>query len=460
VLLFGLLTALFSSWGSFGNLNIANFNNVPLHLVGRDAPKSMFFFLFFALAIPCFAIALAGFSLISRKNLFNSVIAQTMGGLWLMGLFGFGMTAGKYADNYRRSGSFEKTINLQMANSTPTFAISDNENWENYNEVEYYIEANTNENIEVVQKFEANGTDEEQAKVNAQAIKHKINQTDSIFTFDRVFELDSKAKYRIQELDETLKLPKGKVFYITRVFAAHIHNFDLNWDNIDWEIKENRVKGNDAARFRFNQNGNLETLDKNAKNTNRDEDGRFIKEFSLNNFNSLTFTGNLIVEIEEGTSTKVTAIYENEDILEYLKVSQTGDNLMAEFAKENETMTIKIQMPNIANLKLQDQVTVKIGDFNLSKINIELFNSSHLEIEGKTNLMNLVMRDQSRFDGFDFEAEEAQITSSNQSVCNVSVTKKLKAEAIDQSNITYNGDPRNLQMNPNGQATIAKKDDE
>ncbi len=459
----GLVIALFSSWGAFGDLPLAQFGNTPLHIIGQDAPKAMFFFLFFAIAIPFLGLALAGISIVSKRNIFNPVILQTMGGLWLMGLLGAGMSASKYASNFKRSGSIEKTLNYQTAAKTPTFDISDNEGWDNYNEVHFYIEANNGSDLEVNELFEARGATEEQAQLNTQTIKYNIKQEDSLITFDRTIELTPKAKYRNQELTATLNIPKEKVFYLTRRFAAHFSNFNLDWDTVNWDNKTNKVKGNAAARFKFDMEGNLVPIDKNEKaEKNIDENGQYFKEYSFNNFNSLELSGNLKVEIIEGPISKIVANSYSEDILSQLNISQENSKLKANFNhedNEDSDIRIRITLPKVNYLQLADQVSAKLMNINTETLKIKLSNNGKLEIDGKTNKLELELRDQSNFDGVNLKSMEAEISSYNQSKANINVENKLKAEAFDQSEIEYMGSPKNVNLSPNGQSKILKAED-
>jgi phage shock protein PspC (stress-responsive transcriptional regulator) len=463
ICLLALVAALFSSWGAFGDFPIATFGDVPLNLVARDAPRSLFFFGFFASAIPFLVLALAGFSLVSKKNIFNSVIVQTLGGLWIMGIFGAGMAASKYANNFKRFGTYEKIQTITTPGKTPTLDISDNEGWGTYNDVSYRLEVSNEADIQVLQKFEAYGPTEEQAQKNAQSIEYKITQTDSLLIFKRNLELGPTTNFRKQELKTTINIPKDKIFYITRQFAADFDNFDIDWNNVNWDIKANKVKGHAAARFKFDNNGNLEIIDK-EENAKRDDEGTYTKEYSFDKFNSLELNGNIIVEIEEGNQTSVIARAINENSLDNLKLSMNDETIKTTFLDndddENDEIILKITMPNIQNIKLEDQANVTIRNISSKKINIKLKNNSALKIEGKTEKLNLELRDQSTFKGANLKAEKVDITSHNQSSAKVKAINSLKAEANDESEIEYIGKPIVLVKSTNNQSTISKISEE
>ncbi len=458
----GLITALFSSWGAFGDLPIGQIGDTPLHLIGRDAPKSMFFFLFFATAIPFLALGLAGFSLVTKRNIFNPVILQTMVGLWLMGILGSGMSASKYANNFKRSGTVEKSLSYATNQNTPTLDISDNEGWENYNEVRFYIEAGDTNQILINEEFEAKGTTEEQAKLNTKAIQYKIVQDDSLLIFNRVIELVANAPFRDQDLTATIKIPKEKTFVLTRRFAAHLNNFDADWDKVNWEIKANRVKGNDAARFKFDKNGSLVVLDQKEaeQEKNIDENGQYFKEFSFNNFNSLNLRGNLDIEIEYGQNAKVVASSSSENKINDLNISQENETIKANYNNvsddEDRTIHLKITLPNIKNLEIADQVEANIKGIDFENLNVKLTNNAKLEIDGKVKFLKLDINDQANFNCLNLKADEVEIFAKNQSNAKFSVETKLKAEAIDQSEIEYKGNPKNVNLSPNGQSKISK----
>ena len=463
--LVALVTALFSSWGMFGDLPIGVIDNVPMHIIAKDAPNTLFFFLFFAIAIPFLALAMAGFTIITRKNIFNSTILQTLGGLWLMGILGASISASKFAVNFKRNGTIEKTLSYQMSEKTPTLDISDNEGWENYHDVNFDLEPATGNEVEVLEKFEARGATTEIAQKNASLIKYNIKQTDSLLVFDRTFELDENAGFRNQELRTIINIPKEKVFYLSREFAGHM-NINIPWETINWEIKANRIKNKDAARFKFNQNGDLECIDKNPEATkNMDENGNYFKEFPFNNFEEMEFAGNIEVEIVEAQNSKITVHTENDNNFNDFKFEQMGSKIVGKFHENNgegddeDKMYIKIEMPKFGKIKLADQTFMKINNTNQIDLKISMSNQAKLEIAGKSNNLELEIHDNAEFKGDDFEADNVKISSYNQASVVLIAKENIKAEAFDQSKIEYSGSPKNIQLSPNGESEISKKSD-
>jgi phage shock protein PspC (stress-responsive transcriptional regulator) len=460
--LIGLVTLLFSAWGVFGSLPIGVIDNIPMHILSQDAPKTMFFFLFFAIAVPFLALAMAGFVLITKRNIFNAVIFQTLGGLWLMGLLGSAFSASKFAENFKRNGSIEKTISFETGSKTPTLDISDNEGWDNYHDVRFYLEPNSNPKIEVIERFEARGATSEIAQKVASAIKYDIKQADSLITFDRVFTLADNAPFRNQELRATINIPNEKVFYLTRQFVAHLNNFEVDWDSINWEIKTNRVRGNDAARFKFNSVGDLECLDKNPeKIKNIDENGNYYKEYSFNNFNEIEFRGNINLEIVEGPTSKIVVNGDNENQIEEFRINQNGQKLAGNYHEsgnnEDEKISVRIETPNIENIKLAGYAYANIENFMKNKLKVSLSNNSHLKIKGRTEKLELDIHDNAKFEGDEFTTQESKISAYNQSETNLKVENLIKAEAFDQSKIEYTGKPKSIQLSPNGESSISKK---
>jgi phage shock protein PspC (stress-responsive transcriptional regulator) len=462
--LIGLVTALFSSWGAFGDLPIGVIDNVPLHLFAIDAPKSMFFFLFFAIAVPFLALALVGISIIGKKNQFNAVILQTLGGLWLMGILGSSFTASKYATNFKKNGKVEKTVSFDTGLKTPVLDISDNEGWDNYKDVRFYIEANSTNKIELNEIFEARGATIEAAQKNAQLVNHKIDQKDSVLIFDRVVDFANNAPFRFQELKSTITLPKDRTFVITRQFAGHLNNFDLDWDTIDWDIKTNRIKGEEAARFKFDTNGDLKCIDLKPieKEDQADENGQYSKEYSFNNFSNLEFYGDINVEIVEGPNSKITVKADDQNDFNEFRFDQDGRKIVAHFHENdsnenNSPINIKIEAPKYSTIVLTDKANLKISNSTQKDFKIKLSNQSKIEITGKASNLDLEVHDNAEFNGDDFEVENVKISSYNQSQAILKVVTNIKAEAFDQSKIEYIGNPKNVQLSPNGESEISKK---
>ena len=120
-------------------------------------------------------------------------------------------------------------------------------------------------------------------------------------------------------------------------------------------------------------------------------------------------------------------------------------------------ISIRIETPNFSKVTLADNANLKIIDFKQKDLKIKLSNESKVEINGKSQNLALDIHDNAAFSGEEFEVENAVVSSYNQSNSTIKVTKNIKAEAFDQSKMEYSGNPKNVQLSPNGESEIRKK---
>jgi hypothetical protein len=91
--------------------------------LARDASPFMFIAGFLAAIAPAIAVGIAGISLIIRRNIFTSVVWQSLLGIFIIGLFGSMYTGISYAKNFSRSASIQQSSNLDFGKKTPLFII-------------------------------------------------------------------------------------------------------------------------------------------------------------------------------------------------------------------------------------------------------------------------------------------------------------------------------------------------
>lgn len=99
---------------------------------------------------------------------------------------------------------------------------------------------------------EARGEDRRSATERAKAISYKVEQKDSVVTFDDLFTVNASEKFRAQEVTVVLKVPRGKVIHLNK-----------NMENFIWDV-ENVTNTYDAdivnRRWIMNKDG-LECID-------------------------------------------------------------------------------------------------------------------------------------------------------------------------------------------------------
>src|SRR5690606_5349806 len=99
-------------------------------------------------------------------------------------------------------------------------------------------EASNDSSIYVIQDQIAQGSDLENARMNAAMVKLPFSQADTNFYLRRDLEFTPDARFRFQRVEATIRIPRNQ--------TVRIHN-DLYWDN--------EVVGHDSLEL-----GELETF--------------------------------------------------------------------------------------------------------------------------------------------------------------------------------------------------------
>lgn len=102
-----------------------------------------------------------------------------------------------------------------------------------FGKAELNIVQATGDQFEMYIIKKARGEDRKAATERAKAIDYKFVQKDSLITFDELFMVASNEKFRVQEVQVLIKVPRGKVIYLDRTmypFINDIENTTNTWD--------------------------------------------------------------------------------------------------------------------------------------------------------------------------------------------------------------------------------------
>ena len=75
---------------------------------------------------------------------------------------------------------------------------------------------NTGDSVEILISKSARGGDKKEANENAHAIDYKYIQKGNEISFDQIFLVLEGSKFRAQEVDIKIKLPRGMVIYFDK----------------------------------------------------------------------------------------------------------------------------------------------------------------------------------------------------------------------------------------------------
>ena len=309
--IFTLGSGLFIDFPWQGFIEAGNFTDYPIWAFGL--------LMFFAVGIPFFFLALLGFKLLApnMKSIGNAA-KYTLLALWLIAV-SLAISIGiKQASAFAVDGRVvqKETFNLNP-NDTLFIKFKHNDyfakNVEDYNdfqitqdstgmdviysnEVSFKIEK-TDEKLPYIQiEKEAKGKSLSEAKKRAEKIKYSYTIIGNQLVLDNYLVTDLKNKYRDQEIEITLYLPKGTLI---KPDASMRHYDDTDEDFFLWNPDSNndiyRVEDNKvrcincpADENEYNENDSTETsvtINKNGVSVTNDtliNSKNNIKELKMN----------------------------------------------------------------------------------------------------------------------------------------------------------------------------------
>ncbi len=438
VTIIALFFSLFVSMSAIDNMPVYLFD-IPLGLFGRDASSLMLIGGFLAITVPFFVIAWAGISLIIRKNLFTPTIWQSALGVFVVGLLITMYTGVRYAKNFAKESSVEKTLNFPIDSKTPVFEMNNNDydfKWRPNIEIVGY----DGTSIKIEQSFRAKGKDIKDAEKNAMDIDYKIVQTDSTFTFDDKFELKETGRYRKQELDLKIYVPFEKEFVITQNFSFNLENRPDGRYFDDYDAKGNESK---YAKFQFTKDGELVCTNRILKTedeSNNNEGGSQtleVKDFEF--IKSDVNNGICNYEIRQGNEFKVEieGAYDKKELKYEVK-----DNTLLIKNKDNNVLNVRITMPRLKGIILKGgNGESNIRDFSGDDLTVELYDSNILYINGSVKTLTANLKGFVRLQAFDLQAVNANVDATDNTDAEISVKKKMDVKTSGMAKIRYRGEP-------------------
>ena len=99
-----------------------------------------------------------------------------------------------------------------------------------------------NDSIELVITKSSRGSDKREANANARAISYNYSQQGSTVLFDRCFIVDENVKFRKQDVNMILRVPKGKVVKLDKSIANLLDDVDNTTNTYDGDMVDRRWK--------------------------------------------------------------------------------------------------------------------------------------------------------------------------------------------------------------------------
>lgn len=155
--------------------------------------------------------------------------------------------------NFNFTNSVEVEQRLSKGKNDYVFGISGNQLTVIGNVDVDIVESNT-DSIEVVVYYNSQGESKQIANNNAKNIQYQLKQTGNELLLDQIFSVKAGEKFRAQDVDVKIKLPKGKVIVLDKSLKGLLDNVDNvtnTWDgdmiNRRWYMGEKGLSCIDCA---------------------------------------------------------------------------------------------------------------------------------------------------------------------------------------------------------------------
>jgi len=217
------------------------------------------------IGIPVMMLIYAGVKLLFRIRYHNRWLNVSLGILWTIGLIiGFYVTMSTIKQ-FSESSRIKETYTLHDTGDTLIIKMSPgimnvkNMKFENNDDIENYLGNNHNDyffgesnghlsvigyadlniaesesdSIEMTVTRSARGDTKREANENAKAVEYSYRQDKNVLTFDEIFTAAEGSRFRAQDVDIKIKLPKGKVVYFdksVKYLLDDIDNTSNTWD--------------------------------------------------------------------------------------------------------------------------------------------------------------------------------------------------------------------------------------
>jgi len=229
-------------------------------------------------AVPAFMILYGGIKLLFKIKYSNRWLNIGAGLLWLVGFIMATYAGVKTASDFSETSKYKESKTL--VSSAEVFTISalsedklisqykiedlsfDDDNEAHFGHNEYSIgEINnkkvivgfpevrvintTGENIEVIINRKARGKEKRLAYDRAKEVNYNYKMDSTGVVLDEIFYLDGDQKFRMQEIEIIVKVPKGKVIYLDKSLKNVIYDVDNVTNTYDQDMLGRRWTMND-----------------------------------------------------------------------------------------------------------------------------------------------------------------------------------------------------------------------
>ncbi|SHL04614.1 PspC domain-containing protein [Hymenobacter psychrotolerans] len=465
-----------------------------------------------ATAIPSLAMLLLGIGLLLRRVLISRTVGWSMFALWLLSIIGVTVAVARQSREFQYSADVEQSTRY-AALTAPVLRLETRRverDWDQHVDVRLAA-ADSGKAVEIIRLISADGASEAEAsRTAATSVAYTVRtRGDSTLILDDHFSFQPNARYRDQDLELTLRLPRDRTFRLSEGMASWLgdDNFAGNSmpdspENYTYRLRGNKLEciscppaeernsDEDSADYEdgadeegmnvhldFGQVGAFET-DENAYGSER-------QSFEETDFDEVSIVGPYRVVVRHGNSYEVKAAG-NGRALRDLKVDREGSELLIRPRNRDmfdsrrnggDKVLITITTPELNELKLVGGSRAQISGFEsgdlrvqqaggsqfrldatLNDLELDLAAGCRAELQGSANNLDIDGAAGCEIAAADFTARRADVDLVGGSKARLHVTNTLDANAVGASMIEYSGSPSSVRRNATGASSVKSVD--
>lgn len=456
----GILIGIFSGASVPIHLGVPfNEASLPIEALSRAIPSTAIIAAFIGSIIPGIIITLLGISVIAKRIVFSAMVGWTMFVLFLVSMLVLSFTIPKIVFSFKEEGE-TKTENVYAlpANNKRIVLRMNEIGLDDYIRPRVDIRGYEGNQIKLVQRIEAQGATRQIAIENSKMVDYQVSVQDSIYTFDSNVQFKKDGVFRAQHVMITLYVPFDYPFYIEE---------DFRLGNIGW-YNNHEFQNNTWIMSKETKDLKCISCPAEEKSEEEAEDERIS---GMSDYNEIEISGIFDVTISQEPGTHSISIDGPEEEEQKYKVTQFGNTLKIEYKGGTKNYSwkdlpdlqetkITISLPELKGLTLKGVGDVKIENFNVEDLDIEVFGpvsvkgnvtanrvnvnlagTAKLELFGYGDSMDALVQGASSLKAFDFTVDNVMVETTSASSAKVTVNGRLEMKEGISSKISYRGSP-------------------
>lgn len=449
-----LLFALFIVTGVYLNISgyyslwIPQINHFPMEILQHSFPPLLIASAFFVNLIPFFALFLSGVSIMAKRRIGGALLGWSMLAIWLVAVAGLVVTLPYTIKDFSTDATHRVTQTFPVEDEVLVLDLRE-VGMDDYQATTLQLLGTHENELKLVQKFEAKGSSRQNALTNAQMVSYNVDFLDSVLVFDSNIQFKDDAIFRVQTLDMQLYIPYNKPFIIKEslkpILRNTLHQNGYSSQDLEantWIFTEDGLKCRTCPpkdREQENRQGTSTTTG----------GGVVTKDFA--GFESLDIKGSLCEIVVTKQDHYSVALYADQSVLAKVDIEKNGNTLeiahnsLNKSVQLNPKLKVVITMPQLEAIKLsglteayvegfeEESIDIMLSGssrsaFNLTAndINLILRGDSHLTLTGRADYMNAKISGVSALKAENFAVENAAVKASGMSNATLNVSHSLE----------------------------------